>query len=155
MKLPPHSFCAAVLVMGMLLASTVAVKSASPAEEKPVGYGGAMVQLAPMMSPYRIGNQVRYQVVTLRLILDVGLNERPACFMVPVFHEKILLYLYKNMPAPADFVGQRRDVMEKALLDLATATTDRGFYSGVKVVDESSPSLMTDPKSQTLSTQCR
>ena len=146
--------CALVLV-GALLASTVVVKSAPAAEEKPVGYGGAMVQLAPFMAPYRSGNRVLYHVVTLRLILDVGLNERPACFMAPVVHEKFLMYFYKNMLTPADVIGQRRDVTEKALLDLATATTDRGFYSGVKVVDEASPPLMSDPKSQTLSTQCR
>jgi len=154
MKRTPHSLCIAVLLAAALLASTVAVKSA-PAADEPVGYGGAMVQLAPLMAPYRSGNRVLYHVVTLRLILDVGVNERPACFMVPVVHEKFLLYFYKNMLSPADVVGQRRDVTEKALLDLATATTARGFYSGVKVVDESSPPLMSDPKSQTLSTQCR
>jgi hypothetical protein len=154
MKRFPYSICVAVLLMSMLLGSTAAVKSAAAADQ-PVGYGGAMVQLAPLMAPYRSGNRVLYHVVTLRLILDVGVNERPACFMAPVVHEKFLQYFYKNMLSPSDVVGQRRDVTEKALLDVATAATARGFYSAVRVVDESSPPLMSDPKSQTLSTQCR
>jgi hypothetical protein len=129
------------------------VGGAIAAEEKPVGYGGAKVQMAPIMSPYRVGNTVRYQVVTVRLVLDVGLNERPSCFMVPVVHEKFLMYFYKTQPVPEDFKGQRLDVMQKNLLDIATATTDRGFYAGVEVVDDTAPAL--DPKSQTLSTQCR
>jgi hypothetical protein len=140
----------------LLAAPALAATAPPPAQaEGPIGYGGAMVQLNPMMSPYRTPSGIRYQVVTLRLVLDVGVNERPACFMAPVVHEKIMFYLYKTMPQPADLVGQRRDVLEKALLDLATATTDRGFYSAVRVVDEESPPLMSDPKSQTLSTQCK
>ena len=141
----------------MLAAPAFAASAPPPAqaEEGPIGYGGAMVQLNPMMAPYRTPSGIRYQVVTLRLVLDVGVNERPAYFMAPVVHEKILFYLYKTMPQPADFVGQRREVIEKELLDLATATADRGFYSAVRLVDDSSPPLMSDPKSQTLSTQCK
>jgi len=124
------------------------------AEEEPVGYGGAKVQLAPLMAPYRApGAGVRYQVVSVRLVLDVGLNERAACFMAPVIHEKFLMYFYKIMPKPEDFQGQRRDVMLEELLKVATAATTRGIYSGIEFVDETSPPM--DPKSQTLSTQCR
>ncbi len=146
MKFTPYALCLAALLLTM--------PAMAAEEEKPIGYGGAMVELNPMMVPYKMGGRVQYHVVTLRLILDVGLNERPACFMTPVVHEKFLLYLNKTMPGPSDFVGQRRDVMEKTLLDIATDTTDRGYYSGVKVVDELSPPLMSDPKSKTLSTQC-
>lgn len=124
------------------------------AEENPVGYGGAKVQLMPLMVPYRVaGSPVRYNVVSVRLVLDVGLMERPACFMIPVIHEKFLLYFYKNMPPPEDFQGQRRDVMMEHLLEVATAATTRGMYSGVEFVDETSPPL--DPKSQTLTSQCK
>ncbi len=137
----------------LLAAALPVVSTVRAAEEQPIGYGGAKVQLAPIMAPYGDGRTVRYQVVTVRMVLDVGLNERPACFMIPVVHEKILLYLYKNMPQPADLQGQRKDVFTKALLDVATETTDRGFYSGVELVDDTSPPL--DPKSQTLSTQCK
>lgn len=139
------------------LLAILSVLAAAPATaaEEPVGYGGAKVQLAPIMSPYRTPSGVRYQVVTLRLVLDVGVNERPACFMVPVVHEKFMFYLYNKMPQPADFQGQRAEVMIKELLDLATRTTTRGFYSGVELVREGEDKSQMDPKSQTLSTQCR
>ena len=106
-----------------------------------------------MMAPYRTPGGIRYQVVTVRMVLDVGINEKPACYMIPIVHEKFLLYFNKTMPQPEDFQGQRKDVMIKTLLDLATATTDRGFYAGVELVDETTPPL--DPKSQTLSVQCK
>lgn len=136
--------------------------SARAAEPAPaVGYGGVKIQLSPIMAPYRTSAGIRYQVVTIRLVLDMGINERPACFMVPVVHEKFLLYFYQAMLTPADFAGQRRDVVAKTLLDLATAATDRGYFSGIEIVDDSAltrndktPSTL-DPRSQTLSTQCK
>lgn len=124
------------------------------AADEPVGYGGAKVQLMPLMVPYRVpGAGVRYNVVSVRLVLDVGLNERPACFMAPVIHEKFLLYFYKTMPPPEDFAGQRLDVMKEALLKVAIDATTRGMYSAVEFVDETSPPL--DPKSLTLTSQCK
>ena len=124
--------------------------------EGAIGYGGARVQLSPMMAPYRTPSGVTYQVVTLRLVLDVGINERPACFMAPIVHEKILMYLNKAQLQPADLVGQRKEVFEKTLLNIATATTDRGYYSGVELVDDASkPLTELDTKSQTLSAQCK
>lgn len=145
-------------------------KDAKPADAKPkekkapppqpkegeagIGYGGAKVQLQPLMSPYKgAGGRVQYQVITVRLVLDVGVNEKPACFMIPIIQEKLLLYLAKKQPRPEDLTGQRKDVFLKEILDVATAATDRGFYSGVELVDETSPEL--DPKSRTLSTQCK
>lgn len=141
-------------VLAAVVAAFFAAPSVYAAEEKPVGYGGAKVQFAPMMAPYRVpGGGVRYQVITLRITLDVGLNEKPACFMIPIVHEKYLLYFAKIMPTPEDFQGQRKDVMMENLLKIATETTDRGFYAGVELVDETTPPM--DPKSQTLSTQCK
>ncbi len=150
----------ALLAVAWLM-TTAPGKSAMAAESEPVGYGGAKIQLSPIMAPYRTSTGVRYQVVTVRLVLDVGVNERPACFMIPVVHEKFLLYFTKALLGPADLAGQRKDVVAKTLLDLATATTDRGFYSGVEIVDDSmlargdDKATTLDPKSQTLSVQCR
>jgi hypothetical protein len=146
------AFTLAFSVAGSQAAQAAAAPPPAPAEG-PVGYGGAKVQLAPIMSPYKTPSGVRYQVVTVRMVLDVGVNERPSCFMIPVVHEKILLYLNRTQPQPADLMGQRKDVFLKDILDVATAVTSRGFYAGVELVDDTSPPL--DPKSQTLSTQCR
>lgn len=145
-----HVIIRPFLYIALLLGSVPAFAAA----DEPVGYGGAKVQLQPLMVPYRVpGAPVRYNVVSVRLVLAVGLNERPACFMAPVIHEKFLLYFYKTMPPPEDFQGQRRDVMMQQLLDVATAATTRGMYSGVEFVDETSPPL--DPKSLTLTSQCK
>jgi hypothetical protein len=141
----------AFLVLCLVLAAMVS--PARAADEKPVGYGGAIVQLAPFMAPYRSSEGIRYQVMTFRLVLDVGLNERAACFMAPIVHEKFLLYLYKKMPTPEDFQGQRKDVMLEDLLKVATEATTRGMYSAIQLVDETSPEL--DPKSKTLTSQCK
>ncbi len=127
----------------------------------PVGYEGFKIQLAPIMSPYRTSSGVRYQVVTLRLMLNAGDTERPGCFMVPIIHEKFLMYFNKVQPAPADFVGQRKDVLAEELLKLAIATTDRSYFSGVEIVDDGmlargeDKTTNLDPRSATLSTQCR
>jgi hypothetical protein len=128
------AFCVGALTAAMLLAAAPSFAE----DAAPVGYGGSRVRLQPIMSPYRTPSGIQYQVITVQLVLDVGVNEKPACFMIPIVHEKFLMYLYKTMPQPEDLIGQRKDVFEKALLDIATATTDRGFYAGVQVVDEAS-----------------
>ncbi len=152
-----HKRLGTLLGLALLLAAPAfaAVAPPPPQAEGPIGYGGAKVQLNPIMSPYRTPSGVRYQVISIRMVLDVGVNERPACFMIPVVHEKILFYLYKNMPSPEDLQGQRRDVFLKEMLDLATAATDRGFYAGVELVGEDDDKSKMDPKSQTLSSQCK
>lgn len=49
-------------------------------------------------------------------MLNAGATERPGCFMVPIIHEKFLMYFNKVQPPPADFVGQRKDVLAEELL---------------------------------------
>jgi len=127
--------------------------AASAAEpNQGVGYGGALVQMQPIMVPYQSPDGTHFQVVTIRIQLPIGEKERPACFVLPYVHEKILMYLYTAKLAPADFSGQRRDLLAKKLLDLAIASTDRGYYTGLQIIDQDAPPL--DPKSMTLSTQC-
>jgi hypothetical protein len=96
---------------------------------------------------------VRYEVLTVRVVLDVGERERPACFSIPYVHEAMLTYLYHANLTPADLIGQRQEVLAKNLLEVAIKTTDRGFYSAVEIVNEGTQAM--DPKSQTLSNQCK
>ena len=130
--------------------------------ENAIGYGGARVQLMPFMVPYKTSSGLQYQVVTLQLVLDVGVMERAGCFMAPIVHEKLLLYLHKLKPVPADFQGQRLEVIQKEMLDVATAATDRGVYSAVNFVYETMLQMKDDktgthmdPKSTTLTSQCK
>lgn len=141
------------------------VWSAAPGGgEGPVGYGGAKIQMMPIMAPVHTPSGVQYQVLTVRLVLAPGDNERPACFMVPIIHEKILLYLHGARLTKADFSGQRLDVLATRLLEIAIQTTDRSYFTGVEFLDDNSmlptpgdarTATSLDPRSQTLSSQCR
>lgn len=150
----------ALLLTAMLTAMSAPTFAAE--SENAVGYGGARVQLMPFMVPYRTPSGTQYQVVTLQLVLDVGVMERAGCFMAPIVHEKLLLYLHKLKPTPADFQGQRLDVIKQELLNVALSATDRGVYSAVNVVDEAllqvkdeKTGTHMDPKSTTLTSQCK
>ncbi|MBL8645058.1 MAG: hypothetical protein JNK21_14075 [Rhodospirillaceae bacterium] len=124
-----------IAVLGLLIAPAFA------AEEKGasgVGYGGAYVQLKPLMVPTRSPTgEINYEPVTIRLVLDAGDRERVACFSVPIVHEKLLIYFNGANLTPADFVGQRRDVLAKKLLEVALASTAKNYYSDVKIIDQS------------------
>lgn len=153
---------AVLAILGLCMPAFAAEHGGGGGAENAIGYGGAKVQLQPFMVPYKSGSGIQYQVVTLRLVLDVGLMERAGCFMAPIVHEKLLLCLHKLKPTPADFVGQRKEVMQKEMLDVAIAATDRGIYSAVEVVDEAMLQVKDektgthmDPKSTTLTSQCK
>ena len=131
-------------------------KKAPPAAggEGKVGYSDTQIQLGGMMAPTRSRDGTKFEVVTIRLQLAVGENERAACWMAPIVAEKLLMYLHGAKLEPADFQGQRRELLIKNLFDVAVKTTDRGYYTGIALVDETTPPL-TDPKSMTLSSQCK
>ena len=138
------------------LAVPAAAQKGKDVPEGAVGYGGAKVQMHPIMVPTRnSAGQVRFEVLTVRLVLDAGPKERPACFSVPIVQEKMLMYLYRAKLVPGDLIGQRREVLAKALLDVAIKSTAKGFYSGVELVEGTSQVAELDPKSQTLSNQCK
>jgi len=130
----------------------------------PVGGGSVQVRLLPIMAPYRTSQGVRYEVIQVQLVL-VGSTEGPSlsrtasirqqvgCWMIPIVHEKIIMYLSQANLEAADFVGQRREVLATKLFGVAVATTDRGTYGGLILVDESTPEL--NPRSRTMSAQCR
>ena len=121
--------------------------------EGKIGYSDSEIQLNGMMVPIKTRNGMNYEVLTLRLQLAPGETERPACWMVPIVHEKMLMYLHEANLSSDDFVGQKRELLAKALLDVAVKTTDKGYYSGVILVEETSPPLAQ--KSLTLSSQCK
>jgi|GEM_PF-3542878 len=157
----------------MLVSAVVLASSALAQDKSGVGYGGAYVQLKPIMTPVvGPGGQVTFEALTIRLILDAGERERGGCFSVPMVHEKIVMHLYKNKPTMADLVGQRSEVLAKQLLEVAIAATDKGYYSDVKIIDQgqlqleakkstekgkaaSTPAEQLENKSKTLTSQCQ
>lgn len=157
MKNRAQKLCALVA----LFASAIAIASPVHAQEgkskgKPIGYGGPRVELQPFLVPTRTPDgRMMNEVLTVRLVLDAGEKQRQGCFMAPIVHERFLMYLYKANLTSADFVGQRRDVLMKNLLEVAIKATTKGYYSGVEAVDDSSPPLMQDPISLSMSKQCK
>jgi hypothetical protein len=161
----------ALLAASVLVGLGAPAWSASPpSAELPVGYGGSKIQLMPIMAPYRTTQGTRYQVLTIRLVLPPNPEtERPACFMVPILHEKILLYLHKANLQQADFSGQRLDVLRERLFEVVIANSDKSYFTALEFLDDQSMLPTTtikdgvevksntnlDPRSQTLSSQCR
>jgi hypothetical protein len=160
----------AVLMFGAVSVQAAETKSDATA----VGYGGAYVQLKPLMVPTWASNgAVTYEAVTLRLVLDAGERERVACFSAPIVHEKFLMYFYNAKLTTADFIGKRKDVLEKTLLDVAINSTAKNYYSAVKIVDQSqlqleakiaasgkpkaagTPEEQMENKSKTMTNQCQ
>jgi hypothetical protein len=144
-------------------------------ENEKVGGATTAIQLMPMMAPYRTAaGQLRYELLSVRIELapDSPSNDklqRGACFMVPIVHEKMLLWLATAKLQAADFKDQRREVLAKNLLNVAVAATDKNYFTGLKLVDASAPPLKevgsdaqivdSDPplsqRSQTLTAQCK
>ena len=154
-----YLICLAVLMCTFLPLTAHAVVTSNSVES-----GGVQVRLAPIMAPYRTPEGVRYQVVQVQIRLvgsiqgeslseKASVRQQAGCFMIPIVHEKLLMYLYRANLQEADFSGQRREVLEKKLLDVAIATTDRSTYAELILVDDNTPVL--DPKSKTMSAQCK
>jgi hypothetical protein len=161
----------------LALLATVTQPARTEAQEKDgVGYGGAHVQLKPLMVPIRFpGGQIRFEALIVRLTLDVGARERPACFSIPIVHEKLLLYLYGAGLTQADTIGPRRGVLTNKILEVAIASTAKGYYSAAEIVDQSTlelemkqanvkkdsssgastPKEQLENKSKTLTIQCQ
>lgn len=127
--------------------------AAAQGAEPKIGYSDSEIQLNPMMVPIKTRAGMSYQPLTLRLQLAPGESERPACWMAPFVHEKMMIYLHDAHLSDDDFAGQKLELLERALLDVAIKVTDRSFYSGVVMVDETSPPMAQ--KSLTLSSQCK
>ena len=152
-----HWLAVVVLVAGLFaMALPLHAQEKKPAVRKPIGYGGPRVELQPFLVPARAADgSSRYEVLTVRLVLDAGEKQRQGCFAAPMVHEQFLIYLYKANLTPEDFTGKRRDVLMKSLLDVAIKSTMKGYYSGVEAVDSNSPPLSDDPISLSLTQQCK
>lgn len=130
-------------------------------DEGPIGYTGDRIQLTPIMAPYKTSTGLGYEVLTIRLRLPTSDSDqgdpRTGCWLIPIVHEKILMYLYDANLKQADFRGQRREVLAENLFKAVIRATDRGLYTGLTLVDGNSEPITpaTDPRSATLTNQCK
>ena len=60
---------------------------------------------------------------------------------IPIVHDRIVRYLYKAKLTPADFSGERRDVLAKNLFDVAVNTVGRGYYTALEIADPNTDDL--------------
>jgi len=139
-------------------------KSDLPVTAAPIGYGGPHLRLFPMMVPYRTSAGVLYQPLIIEVELAAGNGpdslsekgeprEKQACFALPIIHEKLLTYLFSANLVADDFVGERRDVLAKNLFDVLLQDVGKGYFANLTLIGEDAPAL--DPKSESLSKQCR
>ena len=119
--------------------------------------------MQPMMVPYHSPTGIRYMPLTIQMNVAGGSGdpslsekgdprEKQACFIIPILHERFLMYLFNANLEGDDFEGEKRDVLAKNLFDVAIATVGKGYYAGLELVPDDAPPL--DPKSETLSKQC-
>jgi hypothetical protein len=126
--------------------------SAQEEDIRPRMYVGRYIQLDPIMAPFRTTRGVRYEVVTVRLVIGENSTVRPACFVAPKLHEEIMFYLWERGLTTADFSAERLDGLGAEILDFVRDETDERYYSAVELAggyDE------IDEDSQNLSNLCK
>lgn len=126
--------------------------SAQEEDLRPRGLVGRYIQLDPIMAPFQTARGIRYEVVTVRLVIGENSTARYACYMAPKMHEEILFYLWERGLTTADFQGERQAGLAKDILNFVSDQTDPRYYEAVELAggfDE------MDEDSQNLSTLCK
>lgn len=142
-------------IFTVVLLSFVMSVSASAQDEddlRPRAYVGRYIQLDPIMAPFQTARGVRYEVVTVRLVIGENSTARYACFVAPKMHEEILFFLWDRGLTAAEFQGERQAGLAKEILQFVSDKTDERYYSSVELAggfDE------MDEDSQSLSTLCK
>lgn len=126
--------------------------SAQEEDLRPRAFVGRYIQLDPIMAPFQTARGIRYDVVTVRLVIGENSTARYACFLAPKVHEEILFYLWERGLTAADFQGDRQAGLAIDILNFVSEKTDPRYYSSVELAggyDE------MDEDSQNLSTLCK
>ena len=135
----------AVLVSGCVLA-------ADDPDLRPRAFVGGYIQFDPMMTPFQTAQGIRYQVITVRLVIGENSTARSACFSAPMLHEQIMFYLWDRGLTSSDFQGERKAGIAADILKFISDKTDPRYYSAVELV---SGYEEIDQDSQNLSNLCR
>lgn len=75
---------------------------------RPRAYAGRYIQLDPIMAPFQTTRGIRYEVVTVHLIIGENSTPRYTCFVVPMLHEEIMFWLCNSVFTTADFTDERK-----------------------------------------------
>ncbi|MGB1876324.1 MAG: hypothetical protein ACPHGY_05280 [Rhodospirillaceae bacterium] len=139
-----------VSVFGFLLMfSAVDPVSAQEEDLRPRAFVGRYIQLDPIMAPFQTARCIRYEIVTVRLVIGENLTARYACWIAPKMHEEIMFWLWDRTLTTADFEGDRKAEMSQAILKFVSDNTDPRYYEAVEFaggfeeMDEDSSNLST------------
>ena len=137
-------------IIGFLFVfSSVGAPSAQEEDLRPRAFVGRYIQLDPIMAPFQTGRGIRYEIVTVRLVIGENSTARYACWVAPKMHEEIMFYLWDKTLTTADFEGERKAEMSQAILKFVSDKTDPKYYAAVEFaggfeeMDEDSSNLST------------
>lgn len=118
-----------------LLAASVLSPSVLAQEQdlRPRQYVGRYIQLDPIMAPFQTTRGIRYEVITVRLIIGENSTVHSACFVARRLHETIMFYLWDRGLTIADFSEERKDGIAAKILKFVTEETDPRYYAAVEL----------------------
>ena len=119
---------------------------------RPRAYVGRYIQLDPIMAPFQTSRGIRYEVVTVRLIIGENSTARYACFVAPMLHEQIMFYLWERGLTTADFSDERKAGIAADILKFVEDMTDERYYEAVELAARDDE---IDEDSQSLSNLCK
>lgn len=136
-------------LLTILLATLFVVDGVQAQDEdlRPRAFVGRYIQLDPIMAPFSTSRGVRYEVITVRLVIGENSTARYACFVAPQLHEKIMFFLWDRGLTTADFAEERRAGLAAEILEFVVNETDERYYDTVELaggydeIDEDSQSL--------------
>ena len=82
-------FLAVILIIALSVAGPA---SAQDEDVRPRQYVGRYIQLDPIMVPFQTVRGIRYEVITVRLVIGANPTARYACFVAPKVHEKVMFF---------------------------------------------------------------
>lgn len=104
------------------------------------------------MAPFQTTRGIRYEVVTVRLIIGENSTSRYACFVAPMLHKEIMFWLWDCGLTTADVTDETKAGLAAEILKFVEDKTDERYYDTVKLAggyDE------IDKDSQSLSNLCK
>lgn len=119
---------------------------------RPRAYVGRYIQLDPIMVPFQTVRGLRYEVITVRLVIGANSTARSACFVAPKVHEMVMFFLWDRGMTAQDFSADKRPAIAAEILDFIRGETDERYYNAVELVGGYEE---IDEDSQSLSNLCK
>ena len=93
----------AYMVGFVALLSTAPPALAQDEDLRPRALVGRYIQLDPIMVPFQTARGIRYEIVTVRMVIGENSTAKYACYVAPMLHEQIMFFLWERGVTTADF----------------------------------------------------